>query len=61
MSKNPAPKTKRAAEPVTVTVQPVTRCQECRRPVTYPRLPGAAAAALTAHYAREHAPVPAGA
>lgn len=40
--------------PVEVTVQPVTRCQECGIPVTYSREPGAASAALTLHYIKTH-------
>jgi len=37
---------------VTVTVQPVTRCEQCGQPVTYPRKAGAASDALTEHYWR---------
>jgi len=44
----------RTRPPVVVTVQPVTRCADCQAPVTYPRQAGAASAALTAHYNREH-------
>jgi len=39
---------------VKVTVQPVTWCRQCDHPVTYPCEPGAAAAALTAHYNAKH-------
>jgi hypothetical protein len=50
-------KAKPAASPVVVTVQPVTRCAQpgCGYPVSYPREPGAAGAALTTHWNREHA------
>jgi hypothetical protein len=41
---------------VRVTIQPVTHCnaRDCGFPVTYPREPGAASAALTAHYQDKH-------
>jgi hypothetical protein len=40
--------------PVTVTRQPVTRCDLCHTAVSYPARPGAAAVALTAHYQQAH-------
>jgi hypothetical protein len=36
--------------PVTVGLLPVTRCSQCGHPVVYKPEPGAAQAALTAHY-----------
>jgi hypothetical protein len=44
----------RRAFPVTVTRPAATRCDLCHIPVTYPARPGAATAALTAHYQQAH-------
>ena len=41
--------------PVQVTAVSITPCRLCREPVSYRRVPGAAEAALTDHYNREHA------
>lgn len=38
--------------PVTVTHQPVTRCQICDRSLAYP--PGSISGVLTEHYRRAH-------
>jgi len=44
----------RYVPPVVIRFQPVTRCAfpGCGEPVTYPREPGAASAALTTHWVR---------
>jgi hypothetical protein len=42
------------ASPVRTVFQPVTRARCCGQPVTYPREPGAANAALTTHWNRVH-------
>jgi len=57
MAKNRTPKANHDPQPVApveVTVQPVTRAACCGQPVTYPRSPGAASAALTDHIQRAH-------
>lgn len=47
-----APAAKPKAGPVTVTRQPVTRCDLCGNPVTYEA--GKASEVLTAHYNQKH-------
>jgi len=48
------PPPERYTPPVVIRFQPVTRCRTCGQPVTYPREPGAANAALTTHWNRVH-------